>query len=274
MTLPQSLLDAWNDNEELLNELVQEYSRKFPQIQTRLAALLAAQPKNSEGRLIGEISEQMVKAIVRDSGFSGFKAAVKEALRDERVSRMGVLGSLADDVLEPSMRSLALAALDRTVETDFSTIEAAFSKVTTNTLEEMALVPLPKKQVVERIQPILNRTKAQTATLLDTALAGFQTELQRRAADTLPDQSNVLFVYTGPEDVITRPFCKALVGKAVRKQDIQKLKNGQGLPVARYRGGYNCRHALVPVASEFVKLSGIPIATKADIGRANRGGRR
>lgn len=274
MSLPPSLLDAWHSNDELLSLLVKEYSQKFPKLQTKLSALLSALPKTSEGLLLGEVSESTIKAIVRDSGFSGFKEVVREALRDERVARIGILGSLPESALSPSVRSLALAALDRTIENDFLTIEAAFSKLVTNTLEEMALAPISQKQLVERVQPLIGRTKVQTTTLLDTALAGFQTELQRRAVETLPEPDNAHFVYLGPEDSITRPFCKALVGKAISSKDMRRLRNGHGLPVARYRGGYNCRHSLVPVTKEAAEMMAIPVATRADIERANKGGKR
>lgn len=58
------------------------------------------------------------------------------------------------------------------------------------------------------------------------------------------------FVYLGPDDGITRPFCKARVNKIFTRSQISKWSNGTDLSAAIYAGGYNCRHDLVPLTKE------------------------
>jgi hypothetical protein len=64
-----------------------------------------------------------------------------------------------------------------------------------------------------------------------------------------------LFLYVGPKDGITRPFCRKLVGKVLSKSQINRLNNGQGAgPVLTTGGGYNCRHSWTPISKGFVQV--------------------
>ena len=83
-----------------------------------------------------------------------------------------------------------------------------------------------------------------------------------------------LYLYTGPEDGLTRKFCSPLVGKVVSESQMKKLNNGQGLPVRTGGGGYNCRHSWSPISKGFMKAAKLPKATTADINKANAGGKR
>ena len=82
------------------------------------------------------------------------------------------------------------------------------------------------------------------------------------------------YLYTGPRDGITRPFCDALINKVVSKDQMDKLNNGQGLSVQSSGGGYNCRHSWSPVTSAFVDVAKLDRATAQDIADANKGGKR
>lgn len=65
------------------------------------------------------------------------------------------------------------------------------------------------------------------------------------------------YLYTGPKDGITRPFCRPLINKVVDKTQLGKLNNGQGLSVRTSGGGYNCRHSWSPVTESFMKAAGL-----------------
>lgn len=82
------------------------------------------------------------------------------------------------------------------------------------------------------------------------------------------------YLYTGPKDGITRPFCRPLINKVVDKTQLSKLNNGQGLSVRTSGGGYNCRHSWSPVTESFMKAAGLDKATASDISKANTGGKR
>ena len=82
------------------------------------------------------------------------------------------------------------------------------------------------------------------------------------------------FLYTGPRDGLTRPFCKALIDLVVDSQQMRKLNNGQGLSVKTSCGGYNCRHSWSPITDSFVEAAGLTLATGADINKANSRGKK
>ena len=58
------------------------------------------------------------------------------------------------------------------------------------------------------------------------------------------------FLYYGPDDGITRPFCEKLVGQEFTLAEIRRMDNGQGLDVLTNGGGWNCRHSWVAVKDE------------------------
>lgn len=62
------------------------------------------------------------------------------------------------------------------------------------------------------------------------------------------------FLYIGPNDKITRPFCRAILTQKsppiYTEEEIKGLDNGQGLNVQQSAGGYNCRHEWSPVSDQ------------------------
>ncbi len=50
------------------------------------------------------------------------------------------------------------------------------------------------------------------------------------------------YIYVGPNDGITRPFCRYYVGKIKTKTEWRNLSNGQVGDAWNFGGGYNCRH--------------------------------
>jgi hypothetical protein len=92
-------------------------------------------------------------------------------------------------------------------------------------------------------------TTQQAVVEAQTQLMGFH----RDALETDAEASGIdLFVYAGPDDGITRPFCSPLVGKIVTIQDLDEMDAGpsQPKPTSRFLGGYRCRHSLAPITLE------------------------
>lgn len=96
----------------------------------------------------------------------------------------------------------------------------------------------------------------QIETETQTLLAGFSRAVTVGKAKELGFD---LFMYIGPDDKVTRPFCEHLLQRdpAIYTQDeIQKMDNEQGLDVFTYGGGYNCRHDWRPVSEDRAKELG------------------
>ena len=68
-----------------------------------------------------------------------------------------------------------------------------------------------------------------------------------------------LWLYAGPDDVATRPFCDEMVDKVFPEAAIKESRNGQMPNVFMSRGGFNCRHRLRPISATVAKGLGLPI---------------
>ncbi len=99
------------------------------------------------------------------------------------------------------------------------------------------------------------KTAAEGATILRTGLMGFNRAVSMAKAkeDFGP---NPLFLYIGPDDKVTRPFCHARVDKVFDQKTIDSWDNGTDLPANIYCGGYNCRHHLRPVSKQLAEELG------------------
>ena len=99
-------------------------------------------------------------------------------------------------------------------------------------------------------------------TELRTGLSGFQQSLiNNKAGEVGLD----LFIYLGPDDDITRPFCKDVLdaNKVWTEEQINALDNEQGLDAFTYGGGYNCRHQWRPVSAEWAEENGYTVENEA-----------
>lgn len=87
-----------------------------------------------------------------------------------------------------------------------------------------------------RIAKLLVQLKSEINTEL---LNEFQRQNNEAMEGTDPDG----YVYLGPDDRVTRPFCEALVGKWLTREEIDMLDNQQMGDCFVTRGGFNCRHS-------------------------------
>lgn len=120
--------------------------------------------------------------------------------------------------------------------------------------EIMSGVLLGKTPSVSDLEGILeDRLVAHLNTEIRTQTLAFNRSVTLQKSEDLGLE---LFLYVGPEDDITRPFCRERVGQIFTRDEIDGWDNGQGLPANVYLGGYNCRHHLRPITSELAKRLG------------------
>ena len=125
---------------------------------------------------------------------------------------------------------------------------------------------LVKSDLVQRLES----SEGRQLTEVKTRISQYGRSITAAAADQAGLDH---YLYTGPRDGLTRPFCKALIDLVVDDQQMRKLRNGQGLSVKTSCGGYNCRHSWSPVTESFIQAADLERAKSADISKANRGGR-
>lgn len=103
------------------------------------------------------------------------------------------------------------------------------------------------------VREFTDRAIRNAETELRTGLSAFKRTLTLSKADEVGFE---WFLYVGPDDEVTRPFCQERVGKAFSIEQIREWDNEQGLPAEIYLGGYNCRHDLRPISEEEARASG------------------
>jgi len=130
--------------------------------------------------------------------------------------------------------------------------------------------------VVERIVQEENRRVSSAVTEARTRMAEFDRAAQEEAVlQAERAGAELVRVYLGPLDGVTRPFCRPLVGKALTRDQIAGLSNGQTAVSPLFAGGgYNCRHSWVAMGPDEARRAGIERASSADVAEANQGGAR
>ena len=128
------------------------------------------------------------------------------------------------------------------------------------------LVDVPVNIVMSNLEQRLKRSEGRQLTEVKTQISQYGRGITAVAAEAA-DMN--LYLYTGPMDGITRPFCKELIDLVVSKSQMRRLNNSQGLSVLTSGGGYNCRHSWSPVTAGFVEAANLTRAKNTDIKQAN-----
>lgn len=126
-------------------------------------------------------------------------------------------------------------------------------------------------EIADQIQEAEDLTRPQAISEAETRIAEADRYFHAVAAEQASDDAGTfLFAYGGPSDAKTRPFCRALVGKAFSANEIADLRNGQTASPPFYTGGgYRCRHLWVPVLPAILDDLPYSRGTEADIRAAN-----
>lgn len=97
----------------------------------------------------------------------------------------------------------------------------------------------PVDDLVDDIADMLDVSEKWARQVYDTAVSTFSRQVGQIGTTGEDDE---LFLYVGPNDAKTRPFCVDLVGEVHTRAEIDAMDNGQLPNVMLTGGGYNCRH--------------------------------
>jgi hypothetical protein len=104
-----------------------------------------------------------------------------------------------------------------------------------------------RAELLNEVVAELEISLPQAKTIYDTALSEFSRVAVTSTATGDPDEA---FLYSGPIDGLTRPFCLERVGKVYTRDEIDQMDNGQLDNTLITGGGYNCRHIWAPVPAD------------------------
>lgn len=246
------------------------FERALSASRRELVTLLQmASVSNDPELLLSFNNEQLLDFILR----GGMGLAVDEYIESQARIREAVERAFA--VIEPGFSFDAMPQLE---QIQAQAVTAVFEDVIlpdTQSAIRAALTSLslevPADIVMSELEERLKRSEGRQLTEVKTRISQYGRSITAAAA-AAADLDH--YLYTGPLDGLTRPFCKALVGKVVTSEQMRTLNNGQGLNVMTSCGGYNCRHTWSPVSEGFIQAADLDEATTADINKANSKGKR
>jgi hypothetical protein len=108
----------------------------------------------------------------------------------------------------------------------------------------------------QMLHKAFTRGTSDATALYATAMSTFYRVAEARVYDRIDDNPKkpLRFVYSGPDDVLTRPFCHRMLalvrrGKTWTRAELDQLDNAPSGPgpgsVITCGGGWNCRHSVV-----------------------------
>ena len=145
--------------------------------------------------------------------------------------------------------------LERLQKLDFSIFQTEAKLLDERIKRELVnaiALEMPYQQTVDNLSKSMLGAGGKTG-----SLAGFSNTYMRTALFSLSkavdqeiydDLGIDKYIYAGPIDAKTRPFCAARIGKTFTTEQINKFGslNGSGLNGFLMPGGWNCRHRMIP----------------------------
>jgi hypothetical protein len=102
------------------------------------------------------------------------------------------------------------------------------------------------KDITDELVNTFHTTIPKAMTLADTSMSIYRRTITDRAVGVIEAGGRkVVFMYAGPRDKLTRPFCRHLLENPdarYTREDIEKMDNRQLPNPFLTGGGYNCRH--------------------------------
>lgn len=276
--IPGELQSAWRDSDEVIQSLMESYSDRLNQVllQADESLLGWLDTRASVGGELGgprfrevmaALDRDAIAGALRQAGWDDLQGELSGAYREALDAAIPKYAGVPfEDFGGPFLRALE-ASLDADLY-EFQRLGMDLVGRLKGQIEQMAVSPISVRDAAGMLASQTGTTLARAQTLVNTGLAGVQRRLHSEVAAVIPEE-DLVRLYLGPDDKVIRPFCRALVGKALTDEQISMLDNGSGLPVISYCGGYNCRHDMIPVTRAYAIEAGVEFATDADIEAAN-----
>lgn len=274
MTIPRDLSNAISKSSTDLDKLLKQYQRDVENVVPALMAFIRSNRLDNGTLGLATISLDFVRNLLARAGIASLTEGIPELLRamsDSALAPLAVLGEAAI----PSQRAIG-TILSSTYEDTLPKFAAMTEQLASTVRQEMlqmSVIPRPLSTSAQVFSDAFGITQRQAKTVVNTTLAQAQRSLQVAVLSSFEIEDSYL-LYIGPDDRVTRPFCRVLEGMAIKVSDVGKLNNSQGLPVSTNGGGWNCRHSLIPVTRDFVEDQNIKVATNATVETANLAARR
>lgn len=219
--------------------------------------------------ILGELESGELSALESAKILGGLRQSLVEAGLDEQMSMLldiynDELNSIEEFFVLTTNKPIIYSNIDADVIDALINFDIErtrgeifqYAEELKSTIMRSVLTGIPPN-VNELHQDIGDSVLNSIETELNTSVAGFNQSLNNAKAE---EAGLNLYLYVGPDDDATRPFCdETLHAKEppiYTKEEIEELDNGQGLEVFVYGGGYNCRHQWSALDLETAKSLG------------------
>jgi len=246
-TLLKSRLDILKKEVEVAKEFEKQLAKSTKKLQEAVTRLM----KQGRGDILLNMSPLELKNFLISEGLGDAIAYFEQSQLD-----IVQLTNEAMKAIDPNFISgdinIISSTIQRTVASVFDdSVIPDLTKAIKNTVNS-ALVIGSTKAPLDALASEFLKSVGRNTTQARLKIAEFGRSTQAINAESAGLD---LFLYVGPKDGITRPFCRKLVGKVLSKSQINRLNNGQGAgPVLTTGGGYNCRHSWTPISKGFVQV--------------------
>lgn len=233
-----------------VEQLRRDLTRQVERTRRDLARAIRAIPQGASQRVRLEtarrIGEEIADLLARNFGAASpaFRRA-SAVIADELTEDFGELG-LSDAFTTQALGSIR-AQVDGTLQGIAETITTSASELRTAIVDTVRS-GVPPTVAIRDLERAMQTSAAHVVTAFDTGLASFDRSVMTQVAS---DAGVEWFVYDGPSDDLTRPYCRARVGFRFTLSQLNATPNDTGPnPPATFCGGYNCRHRLTPLVSQ------------------------
>jgi len=229
--------------------------RVIARLREHLAALLAGAKVDQAGRLVtdalnAELAAKLqasLSGVLADLGYDGaigkLVTSFEDLAAESDAALQDTLGASLSSASHPSLSAFVSGVVD-----DLLAVKGLAGERLREAMILATQTNAPLDKAIAALADAVGGTLSQATTLADTSLMAFHREILVSESE---DAGIDLFVYLGPDDAVTRPFCQEHVDKVYTPGDLDDEDNEQGLaPTSRYLGGFNCRHYLSPITAE------------------------
>ena len=212
-----------------------------------------------------DLRDEEIRRVIADLAGYAEETLYVQGVTDAR----GVLDTVSAEALIDGYINTTVNAIDDLVDGPMRAIIRDSLTANLGNISPYELADLMVDSIENRIP--VSMTEA------ETRIAGadrFVTETVRASLEDSDDpENNPDFVmgYKGPDDSLTRRFCKAMVNHYFTVEQLNTANNAQGLNVRIHCGGYRCRHdyLVVPNSPDQFKRLNLKQGTSATIKAAN-----
>ena len=265
-----SLIRARRDQLRAEVEAERGFTLALKRARKQIVDLMTMQSVSNDPQLLMSFTDEQILDLILRGGLGLAVDDFIEATTRIRASVEKSLEVIGVDLSPEAIPQLDLIQAQAASAVFEDVIAPSFTKAVKTSLRSMTL-SIPMEIIKSDLERQLEKAEGRQLTEIKTQISEYGRSVTAVAA-AAADLN--YYLYTGPRDGITRPFCRALINLVVDETQMSKLNNNQGRPVKIACGGFNCRHSWSPVTESFIKAADLERAKASDINDANTGAKK